>query len=110
MTKFRRTTKGRPKKFHRGPRLPTLPPPTDDRAVVIVAYVRSNIRMILEGKILFFGIPLSFFDPDDGRRLTITILKRIAADPIGLVDVHNLARFARWRLAHEAMCELILEY
>ena len=90
-------------------RLPSLLTPPDARAAAAIAHVRANIRSISDGKIMFFGVPLSWFDPADGRGLAITILKRIAADPVGLIDVCNLGRVG-WVLAHEALCELIIEY
>jgi hypothetical protein len=76
----------------------------------VLAHARANVRMIRDEKISWLGLPLSWFEKSDRRQGVKQWLKmNMAADPNRLLDLDQLAR-AGWGLAHEVMCELIVEY
>jgi len=74
-----------------------------------LAHSRANVRMIRDEKISWWGLPLSWFEKSDSRQGVKQWLKNMAVDPYRLIDLDHLAR-AGWGLAHEVMCELIVEH
>ena len=62
--------------------------------------------MVKNDKISFFGLPLSWFERDDSKRLWKRWLKITAMTPDGLLDLYEDAR-AGDEPSHEVMCELI---
>jgi len=81
----------------------------DALEVAALAYACERVRMVRDEEMVFFGLPLHWFDKLDNRRFARERLKGAAKDPQGMIDLANLAR-AGWDLAHEALCELIQEY
>jgi hypothetical protein len=75
-----------------------------------IAYAREHVRAIRDEKISFIAdLKLSWFEKPDNRRATVQMLKTWAAQPVFLMDLCKLAS-AGWTVAHEAVCDLILDY
>src|SRR5262245_45988609 len=74
-----------------------------------LAYARESVRRIRDEKVEFFGLPLSWFEKSDSRRMVCQFMKDMATQPLAMMDLANLAR-AGWDLADGALRELIIEY